>query len=726
MDENLINRKKKIFLEKILFCSGIDFEKTPEVLDLFEEVHIPKGEFIIKQGDEACEVFLVYEGKLSVNIEKDQQTTHLADLQSGDIFGEEAVFLKEKRSANVVADIDSIVLKLNEKDFYWIINRYNSSQDYVSSVISKRIKQNIARKVLFSEFKDVEEKAFNEIFGDLVFIELEKGDYVYEKNQPVNGVYFLVYGQLKECIYSEDSADVIECDLQQGRIFGDFDFFDRTIRSSSVFAQKSSFVVMLKTSTFNFFKKKSDVFFNEISTRFIKNTKTIYKKNLNNKPSKIIALLPLSKSFEYRQTSKEMVLEAQKLGMNCTYETSSNSLFKDLDNISEVMIEAQPLYFRFVNWIIEKSTANDTVFLMLDSEATGWNQMCIRFCDEVLLFVNGQESSPSLMPVNDADLDNCERKRLIFLNPNDEVSNTKKWLSQFKVHVHYHIRAGSNKEIQRLARYVANKSTGLILGGGGARATSHIGVLRALQESGIDIDYICGSNMGAVVGFLFAKYRSFEKTKNAFISFLQDMTFDYAFPKVCLYTGAGLIDSLTEHFGDLNIEDLKLPFFSVCTNLSKGTLKIDKEGDVAKALLATNSLPGIYPPVVHDGSLLVDGGIINGLPVEELKNFMLGGKVIAVNTLVSEEMTRCRAADYSVTLWKSIVTDLQDSSEYSIPEITSILMRAQYLAGLNDRAADKIDLLINLPLEDVGFFDFNQAVKLERVGYTTAMKALSD
>lgn len=53
-------------------------------------------------------------------------------------------------------------------------------------------------------------------------------------------------------------------------------------------------------------------------------------------------------------------------------------------------------------------------------------------------------------------------------------------------------------------------------------------------------------------------------------------------------------------------------------------------------------------------------------------------------------------------------------------------MRAQYLAGLNDRAADKIDLLINLPLEDVGFFDFNQAVKLERVGYTTAMKALSD
>lgn len=185
------------------------------------------------------------------------------------------------------------------------------------------------------------------------------------------------------------------------------------------------------------------------------------------------------------------------------------------------------------------------------------------------------------------------------------------------------------------ARCIVPPSTGkvgLALGSGSARGWAHIGVIKALTEAGVHVDYIAGTSIGAVVGAVYAsgKIETLENVVRQFdwkqiVSF-----FDVVFPKSGLIDGNKVADFVRAHVAPGNIEDLGLPFRVISTDLETGSEVVIQEGDVIEAVRTSISIPGIFTPAKKDGRLLLDGGLVNPVPVSVVRD-MGADFVIAVD-----------------------------------------------------------------------------------------------
>ena len=176
------------------------------------------------------------------------------------------------------------------------------------------------------------------------------------------------------------------------------------------------------------------------------------------------------------------------------------------------------------------------------------------------------------------------------------------------------------------------KKIGLALGSGSARGWAHIGVIRALAKAGISVDCVAGASIGALVGATYAAGK---------IDTLEDIAlqldwkrvvflFDVVFPKSGLIDGKRISDFVRSHVQEKLIEELPLPFCAVCTDLGTGCEVMLRDGDLIEAIRASISVPGIFTPVRRNGSILVDGGLVNPVPVSVVRQ-MGADFVIAVD-----------------------------------------------------------------------------------------------
>lgn len=162
---------------------------------------------------------------------------------------------------------------------------------------------------------------------------------------------------------------------------------------------------------------------------------------------------------------------------------------------------------------------------------------------------------------------------------------------------------------------------GLALSSGSARGWAHIGVVRALAEAGIRVDYVAGTSIGAVVGAVYASGN---------IDALQEVAlqldwrqiayfFDVVLPKSGLIDGKKVSAFIRSHVNGINIEELPIPFCAVSTDLATGDEVVIQSGDIIDAVRASISVPGIFTPVKKNGTFLVDGGLVNPVPVSVVR-----------------------------------------------------------------------------------------------------------
>jgi len=173
-----------------------------------------------------------------------------------------------------------------------------------------------------------------------------------------------------------------------------------------------------------------------------------------------------------------------------------------------------------------------------------------------------------------------------------------------------------------------NIKIGIALGSGSARGLAHIGVIRALEEAGINIDYVAGTSIGALIGSVYASgkledlemvYLGFDWKKIAHF-------FDVVFPKSGLIDGRKVVDFVREYVHTETIEHLPLPFQAVATDIGTGEEVSLDQGDVIEAVRASISVPGIFTPVCRDGRVLVDRGLVNPVPVSTARS--MGAKLV--------------------------------------------------------------------------------------------------
>ncbi|MGB9860759.1 MAG: patatin-like phospholipase family protein [Candidatus Bipolaricaulaceae bacterium] len=178
------------------------------------------------------------------------------------------------------------------------------------------------------------------------------------------------------------------------------------------------------------------------------------------------------------------------------------------------------------------------------------------------------------------------------------------------------------------------KKVGLALGSGGARGAAHVGVLKVLEREGIKVSAIAGSSIGAMVGGAYAAGIPLSRIEEEWLTTSRTKllrSFLPTFPRAGLSSGAGLRRYLREILGDVRIEGLPIPFAAVATDLDTGEAVVLRRGSLVEAIRASTAIPGIFQPVRWEGRLLVDGGMVEPLPVQICRE--LGADlIIAVDT----------------------------------------------------------------------------------------------
>ena len=204
---------------------------------------------------------------------------------------------------------------------------------------------------------------------------------------------------------------------------------------------------------------------------------------------------------------------------------------------------------------------------------------------------------------------------------------------------------------------------------------------------------------------------------------------DLTFPAVALASGAHVTGNLQRFFGDTNIDDLWVDYFAVSCNLTQGEVVVDRTGPVWQAVRSSLSIPGIFPPVRRGNDLLVDGGVLDNLPVEEMQRLHEGAYVIAVDVSNKRDLVAGDLPEAGIVSgWRALVerfNPLRPRSE-SVG-IARILMRLTEFSSAFGFEADLADLVLRPPVQAFGEMDFRRSLDgLEDVGYRYAKTEIAE
>lgn len=249
---------------------------------------------------------------------------------------------------------------------------------------------------------------------------------------------------------------------------------------------------------------------------------------------------------------------------------------------------------------------------------------------------------------------------------------------------------------------LARPRIALVLGGGAARGFAHVGVIRTLEQEKIPIDLIVGTSVGSLIGAIYAHdANSFELEWTAFSLEKSDLL-DYTLLSSSMgpVKGDRLEEFVRTKVPVANIEDLRIPFFAVATDLNRGTRVVLDRGSLARAVRASCSIPGVFQPVSHQGRTLVDGGVVDNIPIAVARE---RGADIVIAVDISENVTN-----------------------FNITNLVDVTLQAVNIMFKENVAHKKLaaDILITPDVGGVAMMDFTRKKRSMQAGIDATQRAM--
>ncbi|HZV84637.1 MAG TPA: patatin-like phospholipase family protein [Brevundimonas sp.] len=376
------------------------------------------------------------------------------------------------------------------------------------------------------------------------------------------------------------------------------------------------------------------------------------------------------------------------------------------------------------DWFSRVEDTHDFVLYVAEQDEPAWAALCARQVDKVFVVGNGLTAPPNRPMPHAGVLDQRRTDLILLRDPRmARPANTAVWLDAIQPGRWFQAVDGDQADADRIGRVITGTAVGVVMSGGGARAYAHIGVLRALTEAGVPIDFVGGASMGAVIAagpaLGWTQEQLEQRIHKAFVK--SDPLSDITFPILAMVRARKVDRLLEEAYGDIDMADLVRPFFAVSTNLTSGKIEVHRRGLMRRAMRATIAIPGLLPPVVIDGQVLVDGAVLKNLPAEVMRQ-MHGGPVIGV------DMSQTRGVDADLvqhppSIWRLIATGAWRRG----PPIVSILMRSATLTTDADLVSSRAstDLLIQPTPDGVDIRDWKGFDAGVAAGYRAAREALA-
>ena len=318
---------------------------------------------------------------------------------------------------------------------------------------------------------------------------------------------------------------------------------------------------------------------------------------------------------------------------------------------------------------------------------------------------------------------------LVHASSTDVPAGTPAWLRDRSIDRHHHLRLGDAAHVGRVGRLLLDRAVTVAFSGGGARGMAELGALRAFEEAGVPVDAVCGTSAGALIAATTARGWDAQQATDVLRRNLVDKgsPVDLTVPVVSIATGQKMTDRIRETAGAVLIEDAWLSCFLVSTNLTRLSPTIHRTGPAWLALRASMSIPGVFPPVAHEGEVLVDGGLVDNLPAGLLRADHPGSTLIAIDVSARKELGVGDLPDSGVVSGWRMVADRLDPRRRSpdVAGLVRVLTRLSEL-GHNDEVDDAADVVIRPDVEAFGMLDFRKFDQIVERGYQATIPRPGD
>lgn len=643
-------------------------------------VLLKKGAILIKEGDIGDGFFLLRSGRLGVSQRKpDGNDQVIGEIGPHSIVGELAMLSGQRRSTSIFALEDSELLSVEQQDFEKLVVESDSILEEISNIAGIRWQNLHLVGALGELFGDLDITAWHELQENFEWLLLPSGETLFRQGDEPDGMYIVVNGRLKVEVTDGNSKIDLKREVGPTEIVGEYALITNEPRSATVVAVRETNLARLNPAKFDLLLKTYPELMRKITLLIIKRQKENAQSSQGEPPARMTyTLLPTNPGIDLLALADELAKELGHYGKTLVLNGDRFDQFFTNSNGTKVTLDAsiQPLVIAKLD---EIEAENRYLIFVADDEYTPWSQRVVGQADRLLIAARASDS-PALSDIETVIKESAHDTRtdLVLLHESDVKmpSGTGSWLKPRSIHNHYHIRSGDNAHLGRMARRISGHAIALVMGGGSAKGYAEMGFYKAMLETGIPFDYVGGASMGAIMGgqmALKSDYKAFEKNAQ----WTADIgVIDRTLPLVAM-TASNNVKKINQHCcGETLIEDLWCPFFCVSTSLSTASLKVHQSGSMWRAIRASMSIPGVFVPVVEDGDVLVDGGIMNNFPVALMQTLAESNRIIGVDVMPYRERLRHYDIDTSISGWRLLFNRLNPfSKRMKTPTLVEILMR---------------------------------------------------
>ncbi|KAJ8263373.1 hypothetical protein COCON_G00158300 [Conger conger] len=717
---------------------------------------VKPGSEVARQGDQDVSVQFVISGLLHVYqrmIDREEDTL-LFLTHPGEMVGQLAVLTGEPLIFSVRALRECSFLSISKTHFYEIMRAEPSVVLNVAHTVVRRV-SSFVRQIDFA----------------LDWMAVEAGRAVYRQGEKSDCTFIVLSGRLRSVILKDDGKKELIGEYGRGDLIGVVEALTHQNRATTVHAVRDSELAKLPEGALRSIKRK----YPQVVTRLIHllgqkilgNLQQVNgplsarglalhtpssKWDSGNPASNLstVAILPVSE--EVPLTAFTLELQHALIAIGPTLLLTSDIIRQRLgaaalDSVHE---------YRLSSWLGQQEDIHRIVLYQSDDSLTPWTQRCIRQADCIIIVGLG-EQEPTVGELERMLEGSAVRaqKQLILLHREDgpppsgtvEWLNMRSWISRH-VHLSCPRRVFSKRSLpklremyervfqkppdrhsdfSRLARVLTGNAIALVLGEGGARGCSQVGVIKALSESGIPVDLIGGTSIGSLMGALYAEDRSCSRMRVRAREWSMEMTsvfkkvVDLTYPITSMFSGASFNSGISAVFKGKQIEDLWIPYFNITTDITASTMRVHTDGSLWRYVRASMSLSGYLPPLCDpkDGHLLMDGGYINNLPADVARS--LGAKVVIAIDVGSQDETNLTNYGDSLSgwwlLWKRFNPLAERVKVLNMAEIQTRLAYVCCVRQMESVKSCEYCEYIRPPIDRYGTLDFAKFDEIAEVGY---------
>lgn len=701
---------------------------TAALAGAMRPVPLPAGEVLFARAEDACALYLLVEGELQARERRvaDAEAATVRTVGPGEAVDELMALAGAAHPVEVRAATDSLALA--------------ADGDAVDALCAAHpglaaARERLHRRQLLCRLHPVvgpfDRALMDEVERSADWRHLPRGRMLVEQNNPADAVYVVVSGRVQVSRVAPDGTARILGEAGRGETTGEAAFFAGRARDERVTAIRDSVLVGFTAEEIESLIARRPRMLRQVLRTVVERAYRAQgpagRGTVTN-----VAVLPVGDGAPLDAFCDRLAAALGRMGPVLRLTAAGVDATMQEPGISQAWAEDGETA-RLLAWLEGQEAAHRFVVYQADATATPWTRRCLRQADRAV-WVAPVHAGPAPTELEHALAATEGRGTdthdvLVLVHPNGDgiPSGTRAWLDARHVEEHVHLRWNRDADFGRLARMLAGEAVGVVLGGGGARGLAHLGVLRALEEAGIPVDAIGGTSMGAALAAQYALGWSVDRVaeRNRWMWLTVKPHRKFSLPVLSLVGSSRADRCGRELYAEVEMEDLWTPCFCVSSNITTAEMVVHRTGPVMRATRASTAIPAFAIPVLGDDGLLVDGAVLNNLPVDVMREVMGCGTVIAAEVSVEEDAAF--ACDRIPTTWEVLRGRWFRGPKVKFPSLMEVAMRSSMLHSIHREKTTirDADFCLRAPIDGFSLMDFARMDEIMDVGYRYAREALA-